>query len=180
MREVTKLKQNQPYNYWNELDALFEIADQYGKKAAVMETGYTTYKYGGLPLVDYPNNETKQRNFINTAIPAIKEKADKHSLLFVTWYELIDEPNAGPLPAEKEFGIIYSNFTPKLGYNDLKYQFETIQYFANITSPTQSFSDYLLLFWLAILRLHTTFYIFVHPSHCYPEVFNFYKKWRKE
>ncbi len=128
------------YDHWSELDALFEIADEYGEQAAVMETGYTTYKYGGLPvtIADIPHNETKQHNFINTAIPAIKEKANQHELLFVTWYELIDEPNAGPLPAEKEFGIIHSDFTPKLGYNDLKYQFETIQYFVNITSPTQS------------------------------------------
>ncbi len=53
----------------DELDT-FEITEG-GKKAAVMETGYTTYKYGGAPFVwvDIPHTEEKQQHFINTAIP---------------------------------------------------------------------------------------------------------------
>jgi len=115
----------QSYDHWNELDTLFSIADQYGKQAAVMETGYTTYWLGGAPVIfaDVPHSETKQKNFINSALPAIRQKVKQHHLAFVTWYELVDEPNAGPLPAEKEFGICKSDLTPKLGYSDLKYQF---------------------------------------------------------
>ncbi len=91
-----------------------------------METGYTTYYSGGAPLVwaDIPHTENKQRNFINSALPAIRQKAQQHNLVFVTWYELVDEPNANPIvPAESEFGICKSDLSPKFGYNDLKYQF---------------------------------------------------------
>ena len=114
---------NESYDHWSELDTLFSIADQYGKQAAVMETGYTTYYYHPI---DYPHTENKQRNFINSALPAIRQKAQQHYLAFVTWYELVDE--LGNIPfwpwvAEYHFGICKSDLSPKLGYNDLKYQF---------------------------------------------------------
>jgi hypothetical protein len=45
-------------------------------------------------------------------------------LVFVAWYELVDEENpAVPFPQEYNFGILHSDLTPKLGYDDLKYQF---------------------------------------------------------
>ena len=110
------------YDHWSELDTLFSIADQYEKQAAVMETGYTTYYYH--LLIDFPHTENKQRNFINSALSTIRQKAQQHNLVFVTWYELVDEPNANPfVPAEQHFGICKSDLSPKLGYNDLKYQF---------------------------------------------------------
>ena len=50
------------------------IAEQYGKKSEVMETGYKTHSLGGAPLIfaDLPYNETKQQNFIDSALPTIK------------------------------------------------------------------------------------------------------------
>ncbi len=108
---------DQPYNHWNELDTLFNIADQHGKQAAVMETGFSTYS----DLVGH--GEDEQRNFINSALPAIRQKAQRHYLAFVTWYELVDEPWQSPVTVEWYFGICRDNLLPKLGYNDLKYQF---------------------------------------------------------
>nr|WP_276627705.1 hypothetical protein [Archaeoglobus fulgidus] len=105
---------------------MFNVADQYRKQAAVMETGYTTYYWGGAPLrwIDIPHTEAKQRNFINSALPAIMQRVQQHSLVFVTWYELIDEPNANLIvPGENEFGICKDDLSSKLGHNDLKYQF---------------------------------------------------------
>ncbi len=118
---------NQPYDHWDELDTLFTITDEYGKKAAVIETGFSTYKIviplppPLPPIVIVNHTEEMQKEFINTAFPAIRGKAqaNERNLTFVTWYELVDEDNPSvPIEAEKHFGIIRSNFTKKLGYND--------------------------------------------------------------
>jgi len=50
---------------------LFNITDYYGKKSAVMETGYTTLYWHPI---DFPHNETKQQQFINTALPVIRDE----------------------------------------------------------------------------------------------------------
>jgi hypothetical protein len=89
------------------------MMDDYG----VAETGYSTYS----DLIGHDQNE--QEEFINSALPTIRQKASQHECIFIGWYELFDEPNAEPLPAEKEFGILKPDFTPKLGYNDLKNRF---------------------------------------------------------
>jgi len=109
----------EPYDSWYQIDVLFNITDKYGKKVAVMETGFSTWE-------PFMHSEQDQRQFINTALPAIREKADSSGkeLIFVGWYELVDEENPSvPLPQEYNFGILHSDLTPKLGYNDLKQQF---------------------------------------------------------
>ncbi len=76
----------QSYDHWDELDTLFSITDEYGKKAAVIETGFSTYE----PIW---HSEKDQRQFINVAFPAIREKVRTagKNLVFVAWYELVDE-----------------------------------------------------------------------------------------
>jgi hypothetical protein len=72
------------------------------------------------------HTEEDQQEFINTAFPTIKmlTKLNEKDLVFVGWYELMDEENPSvPIEPEKHFGILHANFTKKLGYNDLKYQF---------------------------------------------------------
>ncbi len=112
------------YEIWDQLYTLFHITDYYGKKAAVIETGYTTW----YPHpVDYPHTEEKQQKFINTAFPTIREltKLNNWELVFVGWYELTDEekPSVLWLPTEKYFGILNVTLVPKAGYEDLKQQF---------------------------------------------------------
>lgn len=105
------------YDHWSELDTLFSIAEQYGKQAAIMETGYSTYS----DLIGH--GEDEQKDFINSALPVIRQKAQQHYLAFVTWYELVDEAWQSIVPVEWYFGICKDSLSPKLGYNDLKYQF---------------------------------------------------------
>ena len=108
-----------PYGDWGDLDLLLKITDENGKKAAVMETGYSTYSWGPIN-----HTEKDQQEFINTAIPAIRERLKSGNLLLICWYELLDEDNPSiPIEIEKHFGILRSDFNPKAGYLDLKRQF---------------------------------------------------------
>ena len=77
----------------------------------------TIYLNGIIPA------ENEQRDFINSALPAIREKAQQHDLTFVTWYELADETWQWTFPIEWYFGICHDDLKPKLGYEDLKQQF---------------------------------------------------------
>ncbi|RLI75610.1 hypothetical protein DRP05_14485 [Archaeoglobales archaeon] len=119
------------YNSWYQLDMLFNITDYYGKKAAVMETGFSTYKIViplpfPLPPIIINRTEEMQKEFINKAFPTIRilTKLNGKELVFVGWYELTDEENPSVgLPPEKYFGILNVTLVPKAGYEDLKQQF---------------------------------------------------------
>jgi hypothetical protein len=111
------------YNDWHELDILFGLADSAGKQAAVMETGYSTCSPFPLSIVvclSFPTNN--QLDFANSALTTIRQKAQVHPLSFVTWYELLDEPLAARA-IERHFGILYLDFSQKIGYSTLRQHF---------------------------------------------------------
>jgi parallel beta-helix repeat protein len=110
----------EPYDSWYQIGVLLNIIENYGKKAAVMETGFSTWE-------PFRHSEQDQQEFINTAFPAIRDEIQtiEKDLVFVGWYELTDEekPTIPWLLPEKHFGILHLDLTPKLGYNDLRQQF---------------------------------------------------------
>ncbi len=114
------------YDDWYPLDALINHISTpgdpcYGKKGAVLETGFSTYS---SPFHD----EDDQREFINTALPIIREKVTSYNqnhtnkIIIGNWYELIDYNSGGGINPEDHFGILYTNRTKKPAYDDLKYQ----------------------------------------------------------
>ncbi len=70
------------YSDWSPLDSLIDIANQYGKTPAIMETGYPTKDLFNT------HSETEQVNYINTAFNAIMQRAQNHFIAFLSWYML--------------------------------------------------------------------------------------------
>ena len=116
------------FSDWSPLTQLINIADKYGKIPAIMETGYSTW----FPWFPIYANEQNQVKYINQAFPAILNIAQKHYVAFLSWYELIDEPQASGLPEEKHFGVLHADLTKKPAYNTLKEWFHEID---NFQSP---------------------------------------------
>lgn len=138
-------------NDWGPLDSLINICNNYGKKGAIMETGFSTWASEDTPswvLENYWHTEDDQEIFINTALPIIKDKVSNQNvnnpnnkIVLACWYELRgSEPYAsGPLGiytpyeayvgailyAEDNFGILRDNWVLKKGYNDLQNQIDT-------------------------------------------------------
>lgn len=117
-------------NYWDwaALDTLAQIARDFGKEAAVMETGFSTYR-------DPDHSQTSQEQFVNGALDTVLSKTLTHnrnypanSILFVSWYELIDAcTDCIKLPIqeiEHRFGVLTSAplWGQKLAYDNLRYQ----------------------------------------------------------
>lgn len=92
----------------------------YGKKVMIEETGFSTYKSG--------HTQVEQREWINDALSAFRDVIDKHNskypnkFLSCCWYELLDADTSGPGDVELRFGILETDWTPKLGYSDLRAQ----------------------------------------------------------
>ena len=129
---------------WGALDSLFELCDQYHKKGAIMETGFSTWapedtkQIQGIP---YWHTEDDQKNYINTALPIVYNKTFEHNsassnkLIMATWYNLRNPKRLydryilpigfGILAGfdfdafEANFGIINTEFKPKLAYPSL-------------------------------------------------------------
>ncbi|MEM3397238.1 MAG: hypothetical protein QW620_06465 [Thermoplasmata archaeon] len=135
------------FDQWAPLTHLFNIANSYGKKCAIMETGFSTWASEDTPswiLVNYWHTEDDQENFINIALPIIRGKSasqnswhPNNKMLLATWYELIGSdpsvtpyicglPNSRPstyasiTEAEANFGICKDDFTIKIGYDNLQ------------------------------------------------------------
>ncbi|MEM4293989.1 MAG: hypothetical protein QXJ27_07495, partial [Thermoplasmata archaeon] len=119
---------------WGPLDVLFNIANGHGKKCAIMETGFSTWasedtSWWSVPA--YWHTEDDQENFINTALPIIREKSHnqnwchpQNKMLLSCWYELRDENTGawGWWQAEQHFGILHDNLSFKRGYDDTQWQ----------------------------------------------------------
>ncbi|MEM4307506.1 MAG: hypothetical protein QXU48_00370 [Thermoplasmata archaeon] len=112
------------FDQWTPPTHLFNIANSYGKKCAIMETGYSTW----CDWLGHGRDE--QVSFINTALPQIRDKAiyqnclhSANKILLCTWYELIDNcelgwPYIGAI--EDHFGILTSDMSMKEGYRYLQ------------------------------------------------------------
>lgn len=116
------------YDDWYPLDALINRITNptdpcYGKEGAIMETGYSTYVIG--------HAEPQQQDFINTALPIIKDKVKAHNrnhtnkIILANWYELIDSNSGGGGDIEYHFGVLYTDRAKKPAYEDLAYQIKT-------------------------------------------------------
>jgi len=97
----------------------------YGKEGAIMETGYSSWAW-------LQADESDQENWVNTALPIIRDKVYTHNttysndIILGTIYELVDnDTNGGPDP-EDHFGYLHSDWyevgdsSKKLAYDDLK------------------------------------------------------------
>ncbi|MEM4307504.1 MAG: hypothetical protein QXU48_00360 [Thermoplasmata archaeon] len=118
-----------PLEDWSPLDVLLSICNQYNKKAAIMETGFSTPGW-------WWHDEDYQINFINDALPKIRSKALTQNIQrpnkfpIATWYELRDSNTQGftlnPVEAiEWNFGILHTGYSMKKGYSDLQIQIST-------------------------------------------------------
>ncbi|MEM4307500.1 MAG: hypothetical protein QXU48_00340 [Thermoplasmata archaeon] len=120
------------FDQWAPLTHLFNIANSYGKKCAIMETGFSTYDLESLSSLWHTQDD--QEIFINTALPIVREKSfgqnvyhPQNKMLFSSWYELRDGNTnlwLGPLPQgiEAHFGIFCDALCFKRGYDDLQRQ----------------------------------------------------------
>jgi cysteine-rich repeat protein len=123
---------------WYPLDRLFYYMQFYGKKGAIVETGYTTY----------PRNyqtEEQQKQWINIALPIIKEKVQGRSdIVFANYYELMDSEEWDWLrPQEAYFGIMQKNGSiKKAGFDTLKKQIKgTASGMSAMASSCPSYGD---------------------------------------
>ncbi len=114
------------YDDWAPLDTLINIAQQYNKIPAIMETGSPTCS---CPITPYTCScdENDQVNYVNIAFNSIKSRAQNTYIAFVTWYMLWDED---PVACEYNpyfvihwwcaWGVLRSDFTRKPGYYALQ------------------------------------------------------------
>ncbi|MBI4612885.1 MAG: hypothetical protein HY720_04675 [Planctomycetes bacterium] len=110
---------------WYPLERLVERINTpgdpwYGKKGAVLETGYSSW----APVLA---DEEGQKRWINESIPALHSKvreanrSNKYKVVLANYYLLLDPDTNGWGP-EPHFGILHTDSSPKLGYDDLKRQ----------------------------------------------------------
>ena len=119
----------QPADDWAVLDRLMTRVNDpndtwYGKKPAIIETGYSTY----LP---WWKTEQQQAQWIEQALPRIyaineswRERGGQ-TLAILGWYELYDEPGGGLIPPLSRFGILHAS--AKKGYTSRKQSFATLR-----------------------------------------------------
>lgn len=117
---------------WGPLDWLINYITNpnspgYNKEGAIMETGYSSWAW----LIA---DEEDQKNWINTALPIIREKIYQHNtihqnkIILGNFYELIDGNTNGGGNPEFHFGILHSDWfesvdgSKKIGYPSLKSQ----------------------------------------------------------
>jgi hypothetical protein len=113
-----------PYDDWSPLQRVLEkISDPndpaFGKKAAIQETGFSTF-------LCFWHNEFDQKNWINTSLPALREIIRSHNARYANkvvsccWYELLDTDTSGGWWLENHFGILRSDWSKKPGFGDLR------------------------------------------------------------
>ena len=100
------------YDVWAPLNSLINIAQQYNKKPAIMETGY--------PTEGWFHDEAKQVDYINTAFSAIKSRAQSTYIAFVTWYMLWDESPKACEVGYCGWGVLREDFSRKPGWHALR------------------------------------------------------------
>jgi hypothetical protein len=115
------------YTDWTPVETLIRrINDEsdlwYGKYGAVMETGFSSWILGFA-------DESSQRTWINQSLTQLRtiisqaNQVNEYKVLFANYYQLIDVDTDG-IGQEAHFGILHSDFTPKVGFNDLRLQIE--------------------------------------------------------
>jgi hypothetical protein len=105
---------------WAPLDALFAVMRDYSKEGAIMETGYSSYIWPG-------HTEQDQANWVNCALPIIRDMVKSHNanyptipLLIASWYELVDQNTGGGPDLLLHYGLLRSDLTEKPAYTTLR------------------------------------------------------------
>ncbi len=90
------------YRDWGAFDTLSQIARDYGKEMAIMETGFSSWTW--------PNGQQDQERFVNEAMGELWTKGTGNnrnyplsSFLLTSWYELIDTCSDCAFEIEKHF-----------------------------------------------------------------------------
>ena len=116
---------------WAALDDLISICNEYNKKGAIMETGFSTWAAEDTPwyrFLAYVHTEDDQEIFINNALPIIYDKANsqnhnsENKIVLAAWYTLSGSKPYEVWNIESNFGILHGDYTLKLGFDDLKNQ----------------------------------------------------------
>jgi hypothetical protein len=113
---------------WAPLDGLLQIMRDYSKEGAIVDTGYSSWGWPG-------HTEQDQENWMNCALPIVRDKAKTHNLnyplnflLFGSLYELFDQDSDSWGTELDTYGIVYwncdcaPNNTEKPAYNDFRAQ----------------------------------------------------------
>ena len=119
----------QPADNWAVLERLLTRVNDpndmwYGKKPAIIETGYSTY----LP---WWKTEQRQARWIEQALPRIHAINEQwrarggQTLAIVGWYELYDEPGGRMIPPLSRFGILHA--PARKGYTSRKASFAALR-----------------------------------------------------
>jgi len=121
----------------------------YGKKIAIMETGFSSWSDKGIFGANLTNHlEENQSEWINRAIPYLRKlinttnSSKQFPVVMLNYYELNDgdsNQKSSSVPTisiiENNFGVRKSNKTRKPAFDDLKYQFH--QTFISPNSATE-------------------------------------------
>lgn len=117
------------YSYWDPLDALTRIMDDYDKEGAVVETGFSTTGAWEPCPPDYWHRHVDQQTFVDQALPAIKSRVHARArttptraILLASWYELLDVCICNDWAEERHFGILNADWTEKPAVANLRYQ----------------------------------------------------------
>ncbi|MFB6263002.1 MAG: hypothetical protein ABEL76_05170 [Bradymonadaceae bacterium] len=118
------------YAAWKPLEILLRRINDpddpwYGKSAAIMETGFSTWHETEATQAD-------QVEWIRTSLSEVWRQAvhnnpcRKHDLVALNYYQLIDdenpptEPEGRKIPQERHFGVWNADLEPKAGWGPLK------------------------------------------------------------
>ncbi len=100
------------YDDWSPLDKIINIAKDYNKKPAIMETGFPSGCIDGIPCF---HSEDKQVEYIKIAFNAIMKRAKNYNIEFLSWYMLWDEPGSEEL-WYTGWGVLRQDFSKKPGW----------------------------------------------------------------
>jgi len=118
------------YRDWAALDSLADLALEFDKEMAVMETGLSTENPlgGGHSAWDQEVYVDQAMDEILTKRNAYSAQVPLNSLRLVSWYELIDRCSICFLWREDNWGILFGDpfpegaWPPKPAYDNLQYQ----------------------------------------------------------
>ncbi len=96
---------------WSPLDSLIQMAQQYEKTPAIMETGFPSSGSG--------HTEEDQASYVDMAFNDIMQRAQSNYIAFLSWYMLWDEPGSSEL-VYSGWGVLREDFSRKPGWNSLK------------------------------------------------------------
>ncbi len=96
---------------WLPLDSLIQIAQEYNKIPAIMETGFPSSGWG--------HTEEDQASYVDMAFNDIMQRAQSNYIAFLSWYMLWDEPGSEEL-GYSGWGVLREDFSKKPAWYKLR------------------------------------------------------------